>query len=181
MKLCKNLKGGLQEVADQLELRRVGPQHQAGSDSHLTGMAFFKIKEVCSFYNVTFCGAVKVINLVSHTDILFISFRSSLMEISRAQAAIFMDWGLRSLQAPIISRRMLKMGTLPDPRSPFASPGRRRGRTCSISQNEWLGARCHAATGTGAIRISNTTWNVEHSFVINCDKYYKCVERMEFI
>lgn len=47
MKLCKNLKGGLQEVADQLELRRVGPQHQAGSDSHLTGMAFFKIKEVC--------------------------------------------------------------------------------------------------------------------------------------
>lgn len=46
MKLCKNLKGGLQEVADQLELRRVGPQHQAGSDSHLTGMAFFKIKEV---------------------------------------------------------------------------------------------------------------------------------------
>ncbi|XP_014355608.2 CCR4-NOT transcription complex subunit 7 [Papilio machaon] len=46
MKLCKNLKGGLQEVADQLELRRVGPQHQAGSDSLLTGMAFFKIKEI---------------------------------------------------------------------------------------------------------------------------------------
>lgn len=46
MKSCKNLKGGLQEVADQLELRRVGPQHQAGSDSHLTGMAFFKMREV---------------------------------------------------------------------------------------------------------------------------------------
>lgn len=45
MKSCKNLKGGLQEVADQLELRRVGPQHQAGSDSHLTGMAFFKMRE----------------------------------------------------------------------------------------------------------------------------------------
>lgn len=46
MKSCKNLKGGLQEVADQLELRRVGPQHQAGSDSHLTGMAFFEMREV---------------------------------------------------------------------------------------------------------------------------------------
>lgn len=54
MKLCKNLKGGLQEVADQLELRRVGPQHQAGSDSHLTGMAFFKIKEVSDMLLVKF-------------------------------------------------------------------------------------------------------------------------------
>ena len=56
MKLCKNLKGGLQEVADQLELRRVGPQHQAGSDSHLTGMAFFKIKEVSeSLFTISQC------------------------------------------------------------------------------------------------------------------------------
>lgn len=47
MKSCKNLKGGLQEVAEQLELERIGPQHQAGSDSLLTGMAFFKMKEVC--------------------------------------------------------------------------------------------------------------------------------------
>lgn len=46
MKSCKFLKGGLQEVADQLELMRIGPQHQAGSDSLLTGMAFFKMKEV---------------------------------------------------------------------------------------------------------------------------------------
>ena len=46
MKSCKNLKGGLQEVADQLELERIGPQHQAGSDSLLTGMAFFKMREV---------------------------------------------------------------------------------------------------------------------------------------
>ncbi|XP_064079532.1 CCR4-NOT transcription complex subunit 7-like [Macrobrachium nipponense] len=44
MKSCKNLKGGLQEVAEQLELERVGPQHQAGSDSLLTGAAFFKMK-----------------------------------------------------------------------------------------------------------------------------------------
>lgn len=46
MKSCKNLKGGLQEVAEQLELQRVGPQHQAGSDSLLTGMVFFKMREV---------------------------------------------------------------------------------------------------------------------------------------
>ncbi|XP_035222004.1 CCR4-NOT transcription complex subunit 7-like isoform X2 [Stegodyphus dumicola] len=45
MKSCKNLKGGLQEVADQLELERIGPQHQAGSDSLLTGIAFFKMRE----------------------------------------------------------------------------------------------------------------------------------------
>ncbi|KAK3869903.1 hypothetical protein Pcinc_024817 [Petrolisthes cinctipes] len=46
MKSCKNLKGGLQEVAEQLELERIGPQHQAGSDSLLTGAAFFKMKEM---------------------------------------------------------------------------------------------------------------------------------------
>lgn len=52
MKSCKNLKGGLQEVADQLELRRVGPQHQAGSDALLTGMAFFKMREVLNDNNI---------------------------------------------------------------------------------------------------------------------------------
>jgi len=52
MKSCKNLKGGLQEVADQLELRRVGPQHQAGSDALLTGMAFFKMREVQHIFDI---------------------------------------------------------------------------------------------------------------------------------
>nr|CAB3232286.1 CNOT7/8 protein [Phallusia mammillata] len=45
MRSCKALKGGLQEVAEQLEVKRVGSQHQAGSDSLLTGLTFFKLKE----------------------------------------------------------------------------------------------------------------------------------------
>ncbi|XP_055538859.1 CCR4-NOT transcription complex subunit 7 [Wyeomyia smithii] len=59
MKSCKSLKGGLQEVADQLELRRIGPQHQAGSDSLLTGMAFFKMREMFfedNIDNAKYCG-----------------------------------------------------------------------------------------------------------------------------
>lgn len=46
MKSCKNLKGGLQEVANELDVHRIGPQHQAGSDSLLTGQTFFKMKEM---------------------------------------------------------------------------------------------------------------------------------------
>lgn len=46
MKSCKTLKGGLQDVADDLGVIRVGVQHQAGSDSHLTCMAFFKLQRL---------------------------------------------------------------------------------------------------------------------------------------
>lgn len=45
MKSCKDLKGGLQEVADILQIQRIGPQHQAGSDSLLTIMTFMKMRE----------------------------------------------------------------------------------------------------------------------------------------
>ena len=45
MKSCKNLKGGLQDVADDLKVERVGPQHQAGSDSLLTALTFFKLRK----------------------------------------------------------------------------------------------------------------------------------------
>ena len=48
---CKGLKGGLQAVADHLKVERVGRQHQAGSDSFVTGSAFFKIKD--NFFHST--------------------------------------------------------------------------------------------------------------------------------
>ncbi|XP_017100558.1 CCR4-NOT transcription complex subunit 7 isoform X1 [Drosophila bipectinata] len=70
MKSCKNLKGGLQEVADQLELRRVGPQHQAGSDALLTGMAFFKMREVQHTNDLHFDLAAPIVlfpYLLEHT------------------------------------------------------------------------------------------------------------------
>ncbi|KAF9046760.1 ribonuclease H-like domain-containing protein [Panaeolus papilionaceus] len=43
MKASKSLKGGLQEVADDLGIPRTGGSQQAGSDSLLTSMIFFKI------------------------------------------------------------------------------------------------------------------------------------------
>lgn len=39
-------RGGLQELADQLEVKRIGQQHQAGSDSRLTGEIFFRLKQL---------------------------------------------------------------------------------------------------------------------------------------
>mmetsp|Transcript_32469 Transcript_32469/g.81366 ORF Transcript_32469/g.81366 Transcript_32469/m.81366 type:complete len:296 (-) Transcript_32469:135-1022(-) len=44
MKSCKNLKGTLDEVAGMLDIKRVGHQHQSGSDSLLTSQTFFKMR-----------------------------------------------------------------------------------------------------------------------------------------
>jgi len=41
---CENLRGGLNKIADQIDVERIGPSHQAGSDSLLTAATFFKLK-----------------------------------------------------------------------------------------------------------------------------------------
>jgi len=46
MKSCKNLKGGLNDLAEDLKVERIGPQHQAGSDSLLTCKTFFKMRSM---------------------------------------------------------------------------------------------------------------------------------------
>lgn len=46
MRSCKNLKGGLNDLAEDLKVERIGPQHQAGSDSLLTCTTFFKMKSI---------------------------------------------------------------------------------------------------------------------------------------
>jgi len=46
MRASKVLKGGLQDVADDLGVMRIGPSHQAGSDSLLTASTFFKLRDL---------------------------------------------------------------------------------------------------------------------------------------
>ena len=43
MKFCGNLHGGLNKLAEALDVDRIGPQHQAGSDSLLTAATFAKL------------------------------------------------------------------------------------------------------------------------------------------
>lgn len=45
MKFCNSLHGGLNKLAELLEVERVGVCHQAGSDSLLTACTFRKLKE----------------------------------------------------------------------------------------------------------------------------------------
>lgn len=57
MKSCKALQGGLQDIADQMQIKRIGRQHQAGSDSLLTGQVYF-LKCRC-FYKLVTLGILQ--------------------------------------------------------------------------------------------------------------------------
>lgn len=41
MTATENMHGGLSSLAETLQIERIGPMHQAGSDSLLTAQAFF--------------------------------------------------------------------------------------------------------------------------------------------
>lgn len=49
MKFCNSLYGGLNKLAELLDVKRIGVCHQAGSDSLLTSCAFRKLRE--GFFN----------------------------------------------------------------------------------------------------------------------------------
>ena len=45
MRYIDELHGGLNKLAELLDVDRIGPQHQAGSDSLLTACTFFKLRD----------------------------------------------------------------------------------------------------------------------------------------
>lgn len=49
IKFCNNLHGGLNKLAEIMDVERIGPSHQAGSDSLLTSCIFWKLQD--GFFN----------------------------------------------------------------------------------------------------------------------------------
>merc|ERR1719231_570019 len=62
MSTVDGLHGGLQRVAEDLKVERIGPMHQAGSDSLLTNSTFFRLADI-AFQGVKqieakYCGEI---------------------------------------------------------------------------------------------------------------------------
>ena len=71
MKSCRTLRGGLQELANNLEIQRKGSQHTAGSDSLMTGEAFFKLKQLFFEGNIDdsmYCGQLYGLSPASYSN-----------------------------------------------------------------------------------------------------------------
>jgi CCR4-NOT transcription complex subunit 7/8 len=102
MKSCKNLKGGLQDIADDLGVSRVGTQHQAGSDSHLTCLAFFRLRQTHFDGNVDEDKYLNNLYGIGSGNILFAGTLASnpLQASSESASSIVMD---KSLPPPVIS------------------------------------------------------------------------------
>lgn len=71
----EELRGGLSRLGDILSLDRIGQQHQAGSDSWLTGLAYFKLidtylqgKELVGDYNGILYGLGDSVNDEQYLD-----------------------------------------------------------------------------------------------------------------
>lgn len=63
------LHGGLQKLADALDVERIGPQHQAGSDSLLTANTFFKMRNV--YFSGQSSGTDAPLTLDKYANVLY--------------------------------------------------------------------------------------------------------------
>ena len=65
----QGLHGGLQKLADALDVERIGPQHQAGSDSLLTANTFFKMRNV--YFSGQNSGTDAPLHLDKYANVLY--------------------------------------------------------------------------------------------------------------
>lgn len=61
MTAVEGMHGGLSSLADALEIDRIGPMHQAGSDSLLTAQTYFAM--IKKHFNGS-CDDAKYVNLI---------------------------------------------------------------------------------------------------------------------
>jgi len=68
MMQIQHFRGGLQDLADQFSVTRIGNQHQAGSDSYLTGLTFATVARECFRHKIPeeYMGQLFSMELQSH-------------------------------------------------------------------------------------------------------------------